>query len=64
VLPGLPVGPAGAIHYVSTALRKVPNLRVVMEDLIAEDGKVVARNHWTGTDAASGRRIEFSGIVI
>ena len=33
-------------------------------DLIAEDDKVVVRNHWTGTEAASGAQYEFSGIVI
>jgi ketosteroid isomerase-like protein len=64
VPPGLPPGPAGAILYVGAALKKVPDLRVVIEDVIAEDDKVVVRNHWTGTDAASGQRLEFSGIVI
>jgi predicted SnoaL-like aldol condensation-catalyzing enzyme len=33
-------------------------------DLIAEDDKVVVRNHWTGTEAASGTKYEFSEIVI
>ena len=61
---GLPPGPAGAMQYVGAALKKVPDLRVNIEDLIAEDDKVVVRNHWTGTDAASKQRLEFSGIVI
>ncbi len=52
------------MRYVDTALKKVPDLRVNIEDLIAEDDKVVVRNHWTGTDAASKQRLEFSGIVI
>ncbi len=64
VPPGLPPGPAGAIQYVGAALKKVPDLQVSIEDLIAEDDKVVVRNHWTGTDAASKQRLEFSGIVI
>jgi len=64
VPPGLPPGPAGAMQYVGAALKKVPDLRVNIEDLIAEDDKVVVRNHWTGTDAASKQRLEFSGIVI
>jgi len=64
VPPGLPPGPAGAIQYVGAALKKVPDLRVVIKDLIAEDDKVMVRNHWTGTDAASKQRLEFSGIVI
>jgi predicted SnoaL-like aldol condensation-catalyzing enzyme len=61
---GLPPGPAGAIQYVGAALKKVPDLQVSIEDMIAEDDKVVVRNHWTGTDAASKQRLEFSGIVI
>lgn len=60
----VPPGPAGAIQYVGAALKKVPDLRVTIEDLIAEDDKVVVRNHWTSTDAASKQRLEFSGIVI
>jgi len=36
---------------------------VSIDEMIAED-EVVVRNHWTGTDAASKQRLEFSGIVI
>jgi len=64
VPPGLAPGPAGAIQYVGAALKKVPDLKVVIEDLIAEDDQVVVRNHWTGTDTASNLPLEFSGIVI
>jgi predicted SnoaL-like aldol condensation-catalyzing enzyme len=64
VPPGLPAGPAGAMQYVGAALKKVPDLHVTIEDLMAEDDKVVVRNHWVGTDAASKQRLEFSGIVI
>jgi len=64
VPPGMPPGPAGAIQYVAAALKKVPDLRVTIEDMIAEDDKVVVRNHWAGTDSASKQRLEFSGIVI
>jgi predicted SnoaL-like aldol condensation-catalyzing enzyme len=64
VPPGLPPGPAGAIQYVGAALKKVPDLKVTIEDRIAEDDKVVVRNRWIGTDAASKQRLEFSGIVM
>ncbi len=33
---GLPPGPAGAMQYVDAALKKVPDLRVAIEDMIAE----------------------------
>lgn len=62
--PGLPPGPAGAMQYVGGAYKKFPDIHVEIQELIAEDDKVVVRNHWTGTEAASGKKYEFSGIVI
>jgi len=64
VPPGLPSGPAGAKQYVGGAYKKFPDIQVEILDLIAEDDKVVVRNHWTGTEASSGTKYEFSGIVI
>jgi predicted ester cyclase len=61
---GTPPGPAGAKQYVGGAYKRFPDIHVDIEDLIAEDDKVVVRNHWTGTDATTKQRIEFSGIVI
>ena len=46
------------------AYKKLPDIHVAIEDLIAEDDKVVVRNRSTGTDAASKEKLEFSGIVI
>src|SRR5215469_4337730 len=53
VPPGLAPGPAGAMQYVGGAYKKFPDIHVEILDLIAEDDKVVVRNHWTGTEAAS-----------
>jgi predicted SnoaL-like aldol condensation-catalyzing enzyme len=64
VPPGLPQGPAGAMQYVGGAYKKFPDIHVEILDLMAEDDKVVVRNHWTGTEAVSGTKYEFSGIVI
>ena len=64
VPPGMPPGPAGAIQYVSGALKRFPDLHVEIEDMIAEDDKVVVRNHWTATDSQNGNKLEFRGIVI
>jgi predicted SnoaL-like aldol condensation-catalyzing enzyme len=64
VPPGLPPGPAGAMQYVDGTYKKYPDIRVEIVDLIAEGDKVVVRNHWTGTEAATGTKHEFSGIVI
>ena len=61
---GTPPGPAGAIQYVAGALNRFPDLHVQIEDMIAEDDKVVVRNRWTATDLQSGKKLEFRGIVI
>jgi len=64
VPPGMPPGPAGAKAYVGGAYKKFPDIHVDILDLIAEDDRVVVRNHWTGTEAATGAKYEFAGIVI
>jgi predicted SnoaL-like aldol condensation-catalyzing enzyme len=64
VPPGTPPGPEGAIQYVSAALKRFPDLHVRIDDMIAEDDKVVVRNHWAATNPQSGKTIEFRGIVI
>lgn len=64
VPPGTPPGPAGAKQYVGAASKRFPDIHVSIEDLIAEDDKVVVRNHWTGTDIKNGQKTEFRGIVI
>lgn len=56
--------PAGAKQYVGGAYKKFPDIHVEILDLVAEDDRVVVRNHWTGTEAISGTKYEFSGIVI
>lgn len=64
VPPGTPPGPAGAKQYVGGAYKRFPDIHVAIEDLIAEDDRVVVRNYWTGTDAKNGQKIQFKGIVI
>lgn len=64
VPPGLPSGPEGAIQYVGGAYKKFPDIEVRILDLIAEDDRVVVRNHWTGTEAGGRNKYEFCGIVI
>ena len=64
VPPGLPPGPKGAKLYVGGALKKFPDMHVTVEDMVAEGDKVVVRNVWRATDPASGRQLQFGGIVI
>jgi predicted ester cyclase len=60
----VPPGPAGATAYVSRALQRFPDLHVAIDDMIAEDDRVVVRNRWTATDSQTGKKFEFRGIVI
>ncbi|SRR5208282_5173014 len=41
----------------------IPDLRITIEEMIAEGDKVVCRNRWQGTNAKTGRKVEFHGFV-
>jgi len=58
------VGPHAAKSMMEEAYRRWPDLRVSVEDILAEGDKVMVRNVWTATDNASGRRISFRGFVL
>ena len=47
--PGQPPGPGGVIAYFAAIRIGFPDVRVVIEDMIAEDDKVVVRTTWHGT---------------
>lgn len=64
VPPGMPPGPKGAMEYVGGAIKKFPDLRVTIEDIIAEGDKVVVRNTWRATHPDKGVKLQFAGIVI
>jgi predicted ester cyclase len=64
VPPGTPAGPVGAKQYVGSALKKFPDMHVTIEDMIAEGDRVVVRNLWRCTDPATGKKLQFGGIVI
>jgi predicted SnoaL-like aldol condensation-catalyzing enzyme len=57
-------GPNGPKKYLAAAFKRYPDLRVIIEDIIAEGDKVVVRNRWQATEAETGEAIEFTGIVI
>ncbi len=44
--------------------QSMPDLRVSVEDMIAEGDKVVCRNIWRWTDPKSGTKLEFHGFVL
>lgn len=48
-MPGAPEGRASVGWFVTAFRTAVPDLRVEVEDLIAEDDRLVARSTWSGT---------------
>jgi predicted ester cyclase len=60
---GSPTNRSGDREMMIRMHQQIPDLHVTIEDMIAEEDKVVCRNVWRGT-GADGRRIEFKGIVI
>jgi steroid delta-isomerase-like uncharacterized protein len=70
--PGTPVGPGGALQYRSMLLAAFPDLRVKVEDIVAEGDRVAVRAVWTGTHRGSftamplpptNRTAQLSGMV-
>ena len=43
---------------------RMPDLRVTIEDMIAEGDKVMCRNVWRWTDVATTKRMQFRGFVL
>jgi len=60
---GLPTDREGDRRMMVGMHAVLPDLHVVIEDLIAEGDRVVCRNVWRGT-RAGGHEVEFRGIVI
>jgi predicted ester cyclase len=61
---GRPAGVDGDEQMMLAMYTAMPDLRVTIEDMIAEGDKVVCRNIWRWTDTASGRRMQFHGFVL
>ena len=71
IMPDMPSGLEGAKAVHKKTLLGMPDFRTEIQDLIAEDDKVVARLIMTGTHTgdfygipATGKRVEFSGMFI
>jgi predicted ester cyclase len=69
--PSLPGGPEGTKQLIGMYLTAFPDLHYTIEDLIAEDEKVVVRFTMRGTQrgplmgiAPTNKQVTFSGIVI
>jgi steroid delta-isomerase-like uncharacterized protein len=69
--PGFPAGTAGVKQMVTMYRSAFPDMRITIEDLVAEGDKVVARWSATGTHRgelmgipATGKRVTVTGIEI
>jgi predicted ester cyclase len=60
---GKPAGVEGDEAMMRGMYGILPDLRITIEEMIAEGDKVVCRNRWQGTNAKTGKRMEFHGFV-
>jgi len=61
---GKPTGIDGDEQMMLAMYKSMPDLRITIEDIIAEGDKVVCRNVWRWTDISSGKRMQFRGFVL
>ncbi|MBV9341679.1 MAG: ester cyclase [Acidobacteria bacterium] len=60
---GKPTGVQGDEEMMRAMYTLLPDLRITIDDMVAEGDKVICRNRWTGTNAKTGKRMEFHGFV-
>ena len=70
--PGTPPGPEPVIQFRNILYEAFPDLRVTLDDMVAEGDRVAVRATWTGTHRGpfpmlpapvSNRQFTFSGMV-
>jgi predicted ester cyclase len=61
---GRPTGVDGDEQMMLSMYKAMPDLRLTIEDMVAEGDKVVCRNIWRWTDPASGKPLQFQGFVL
>ena len=60
---GKPTGVEGDETMMRGMYGVFPDLHITIEEMVAEDDRVVCRNRWEGTHAKTGKRMEFHGFV-
>jgi predicted ester cyclase len=55
---------AGDQRMMLAMYEKMPDLLLTIEDMIAEDDKVICRNVWRWTDPGSGQKMRLHGFVL
>lgn len=61
---GKPTGVDGDEQMMAAMYQAMPDLRLTIEDMVAEGDKVMCRNIWRWTDGKSGRKMQFHGFVL
>jgi predicted ester cyclase len=61
---GKPTGIDGDEKMMLKMYEAMPDLRITIEEIVAEGDKVVCRNIWRWTDTASQKPMEFHGFVM
>lgn len=61
---GPAIGIEPAQFMMKKAFERWPDLKVTIEDILAEADKVMVRNVWQATESSTGREIEFRGFVL
>ena len=61
---GVAVGAQAAKAMMEGVYQLWPDIRVTVEDILAEGDKVMVRNTWRATDRATQRGLEFHGFVL
>ena len=67
---GARLGPEGVKTHIQRMLAVFPDLRVTIEDILADDDRIAVRARWRGTHEQefrgvppSGKMVEFTGMV-
>jgi predicted ester cyclase len=61
---GKPTDVDGDEQMMLAMYKSMPDLRVTIEDILAEGDKVMCRNIWRWTDPGSGAKMQFHGFVL
>ena len=62
--PDQPPGPKGVKEYFRAIRSGFPDIQVILEDLIAEEDRVVARTTWRGTHLGTYAGVPASGRAV
>lgn len=61
---GKPTGVDGDEQMMLGMYKSMPDLKVTIEDMLAEGDKVMCRNIWRWTDLSSGKPMQMRGFVL